>query len=137
MDHVVCPNCNAHVPELATAEGWCESCGKKLPLFAYRAAGLEPPPTHQSVQASAPPRASGGDTASLQGQAVLFGLFCGLVTILALWIKRQFGLDNDTLFLSLLPLGTVAALVGVFWYVFSKKRKEKDATREDAEKPVG
>jgi hypothetical protein len=33
MSSVICPNCNATLPSQEIAEGWCESCGKKIPVW--------------------------------------------------------------------------------------------------------
>jgi uncharacterized RDD family membrane protein YckC len=43
MSAVVCPFCNATLPAKEIAAGWCESCGKKVPSFAYREAGVSGP----------------------------------------------------------------------------------------------
>lgn len=34
MSTVICPFCNASLPPQEVIEGWCETCGKKLPPFA-------------------------------------------------------------------------------------------------------
>jgi hypothetical protein len=31
MVPLICPNCNAHLPPQEGTDGWCETCGKKLP----------------------------------------------------------------------------------------------------------
>src|SRR5262249_3125267 len=38
-----CPHCDAELKPLALADGWCEECGKRIPDFALRAAGLATP----------------------------------------------------------------------------------------------
>ena len=39
MTPLSCPHCSAHLKQEEAAEGWCETCGKKLPLALAVAAG--------------------------------------------------------------------------------------------------
>src|SRR5262245_40421268 len=36
MNTVMCPHCGASLPPPATADGWCEACGKKIPAWILR-----------------------------------------------------------------------------------------------------
>lgn len=38
---VVCPFCRVTIPPPEVAEGWCESCGKRIPQFALSEAGAK------------------------------------------------------------------------------------------------
>lgn len=38
MSHVTCPHCNATVSAGEATDGWCEKCGKKLPVHLAAAA---------------------------------------------------------------------------------------------------
>jgi uncharacterized protein YjeT (DUF2065 family) len=41
MDAFRCPVCDASLPRQEAADGWCESCGKRLPLaLVHRAEGI-------------------------------------------------------------------------------------------------
>ena len=45
MAGVFCPNCDVMLSRKQVAEGWCETCGKKLPL-----AITLPPPSERSME---------------------------------------------------------------------------------------
>ncbi len=38
---IKCPSCDVVLPDQELDDGWCESCGKKIPQFIYEEAGLE------------------------------------------------------------------------------------------------
>jgi hypothetical protein len=44
--NVKCPNCSQELPHSELNDGWCGSCGKEIPLFAYHGAGLKGPERH-------------------------------------------------------------------------------------------
>jgi hypothetical protein len=42
MSNAKCPNCDATLPASELAEGWCETCGKRLPGMVAVASGRAP-----------------------------------------------------------------------------------------------
>ena len=46
MSDVKCPNCSNALPNHELNEGWCDSCGKQIPMFVYHNAGLKGPESH-------------------------------------------------------------------------------------------
>ncbi len=43
MTAIKCPVCNADLPNRELQEGWCGSCGKKVPMFVYHQARMHGP----------------------------------------------------------------------------------------------
>jgi hypothetical protein len=43
MVGIKCPNCDIALPSQDLSDGWCDACGKKVPLFVYEQAGMEAP----------------------------------------------------------------------------------------------
>ena len=39
MTTIHCPTCNAALPQKELADGWCETCGKKIPPFLLSGSG--------------------------------------------------------------------------------------------------
>jgi hypothetical protein len=75
---VVCPTCRATIPPREVAEGWCESCGKRIPQFALSEAGVKvadrvsvPKPTARSSSFDARKTARNLPAVLLLGLAVL------------------------------------------------------------------
>ncbi|MDB5308687.1 MAG: hypothetical protein JWO38_2889 [Gemmataceae bacterium] len=61
-----CPTCGINLPGADIQAGWCESCGKKIPAFAYREAGTElPAPRSPAPTRPRPARPTG--TEQLRG----------------------------------------------------------------------
>ncbi len=80
MTSTYCPACDCRLSSAELTEGWCENCGKKLPVsLAARAARKSP------RSATAPK----GEPTSL-GQAMMIGLFC-----LAVLVVIGGALDGD------------------------------------------
>ena len=54
--NIKCPNCSNELPYADLNEGWCDTCGKEIPLFAYHGAGLKGPERHvlSRVQVAVP-----------------------------------------------------------------------------------
>jgi hypothetical protein len=50
---ITCPNCSTTLQPPEFAEGWCESCGKKIPVWVLREAGAQPAPSSETVAPSA------------------------------------------------------------------------------------
>ena len=51
MSDVKCPNCSNALVHRELNEGWCNSCGKEVPMFVYHQAGLKGPKGHALPQA--------------------------------------------------------------------------------------
>ncbi|MBY0231933.1 MAG: hypothetical protein K2W96_21835 [Gemmataceae bacterium] len=73
-----CPNCSASLLPLELAEGWCESCGKKLP--ASLAAPRERGPVREQASPDPPPRSL------LDSANAVTNAGCWLLFLLALGI---------------------------------------------------
>ncbi len=43
MADIKCPNCRSTLPTMELAQGWCDSCGNKIPLYIYEEGNLESP----------------------------------------------------------------------------------------------
>ena len=54
--NIKCPNCSTELPHADLNDGWCNACGKEIPLFAYHGAGLKGPERHvlSRVEVAAP-----------------------------------------------------------------------------------
>jgi hypothetical protein len=43
MSEIKCASCDAVLPSRELEEGWCNNCGKEIPLFVYHQNGLRGP----------------------------------------------------------------------------------------------
>jgi hypothetical protein len=78
MKNTCCPSCDARLSAAELNDGWCESCGKKVPAW-LAARGADHP--ERAVEARPASPAPAGEKMTT-GQKVLVGLFC--LAVLAL-----------------------------------------------------
>lgn len=46
MSDAKCPSCSAVLNQRELNEGWCNGCGKRVPMHVYHSAGLKGPKEH-------------------------------------------------------------------------------------------
>lgn len=74
-----CPHCNAELPDREIAEGWCDSCGKRLPL-SYRKEDKRAPGPLAPVG-----RPSGQPSRRRLGLGAALALLATLAALILLW----------------------------------------------------
>ena len=79
MKSVTCPNCRAVLPPQEIADGWCESCGKRLPPFVLSGATHDTRPiaqvaAHHHAVTTEPAKSSFGGYMTVFGCVVLGAL---------------------------------------------------------------
>jgi hypothetical protein len=86
MNAIVCPTCDATLPAEEIAEGWCETCGKRIPpyvLSEYRGkrSASSGDGTTQAVSTltEGPPRVEVGNARPNKLKIFLVVFFCGIV----------------------------------------------------------
>ena len=55
MGEIKCASCDAVLPSRELDEGWCNNCGKPIPLFVYHQNGLRGPKAKALPHAAAVP----------------------------------------------------------------------------------
>jgi hypothetical protein len=110
METLHCPFCDANLPSTEAADGWCETCGKKLPLSLV-ARAAEPKKQHSSSHLSAALGARGlGCVMLLVGAFVSYSsIYCPLAA--AASHERIISLSRTGAFI--LPLCLVIGLIYV------------------------
>ncbi len=124
-----CLNCGVTIPTTEIAAGWCEACGKKIPIYAFKEAGIEIPLQEMPSKVSAKKQAlqSFGDgMIQAEGQGVMLGIAFAL----AVGIKYLFKIDDITFYASLILLALLIALIWAIWSYLSNRRKKNKGDRE-------
>ena len=132
MPELNCPNCGVTVPGEEIAGGWCEACGKKIPPYALKEAGIEISLPGVTGRGETPEklrrrRLRDGALRS-EGQSVLFAICVGL----AFGLKYLLKLDDTTFYLCFIPLTLIVVLFWVILPLFSNRRKPPKSDGENA-----